>query len=187
MQKVFKVLPTWRNALQEKWSRCWWTASSSRLAWPASSTSRGSFSTALSVKPSRWRKDVMNNIQGDWNLPPGWNADFCYPKSFSGCWQACSWLYAGICFCFSTLGWFCSKRSYSWYFSFFWWKGFCLRQPDAEQDELCGAANMAFHCWDSQVTRAELHEMWTLSIWGVYVLVWVKFDLREALKKRDKI
>ena len=53
MQKVFKVLPTWRNALQEKWSRCWWTASSSRLAWPASSTSRGSFSTALLVKLSR--------------------------------------------------------------------------------------------------------------------------------------
>ena len=32
--------------------------------------------------------------------------------------------------------------------------GLRLRQPDAEQDELCGAANMAFHCWDSQVTRA---------------------------------
>ena len=39
-------------------------------------------------------------------------------------------------------------------FFLFWWKGFCLRQPYAEQDELCRAANMAFHCWDSQVTRA---------------------------------
>ena len=53
MQTVFKVFSTWWNALQEKWSRCWWTVSSSPLACPASSTSRGSFSTALLVKLSR--------------------------------------------------------------------------------------------------------------------------------------
>ena len=53
MQTVFKVFSTWWNALQEKWSRCWWTVNSSPLACPASSTSRGSFSTALLVKLSR--------------------------------------------------------------------------------------------------------------------------------------
>ena len=53
------------------------------------------------------KTDVMNNIQGDWNLLSGRNADlFFYTKSFSGCRQASSWLYAGICFCFSILGLF---------------------------------------------------------------------------------
>ena len=122
------------------------------------------------------KTDVMNNIQGDWNLLSGRNADLFFDtKSFSGCWQASSWLYAGICFCFSILGLFFFKEATFNIFPFF----------DEKVFVYVNLMLSKMNCVEQRIWLSivgilrwpELHEMWTLSIQEVYVLVCVAFSL----------